>query len=246
MNGRLLEKTAVVTGAAQGIGQAIALTFAREGAQVLATDLHEGKLRQLDDIKNVTTRQLDVTDSVSISALSAEVETPDILVNCAGFVHHGTILECSEEDWDFTMELNVRSMYRMIRSFLPNMIKGGGGSIINIGSVASSLRGFPFRFVYGTSKAAIIGLTKSISTDFIKDGIRCNCICPGTVQTPSLDERIKAFDDPVQARADFIARQPIGRLGTTAEIAAMAVYLAEDSSAYTTGTTMVLDGGITT
>lgn len=239
---RLEGKTALVTAAAQGIGRATALAFAREGARVLATDVNETKLAELE---GVTVRRLDVTDPASIGAVAADMEAPDILFNCAGFVHHGTVLDCSEEDWSFTMELNLRSMYRTIRAFLPGMIEKGGGSIINVSSVASSLRGIPFRFVYGTSKAAVIGLTKSVAADFIRDGIRCNCICPGTVQTPSLDERVAAFDDPVKAREAFVARQPLGRLGTPDEIAAMAVHLASDESAYTTGTAMVVDGGLT-
>ncbi len=246
MTTRLEGKVALVTAAAQGIGKATALAFAHEGAHVLATDVNEARLAELGGMDRIDVRVLDVTDGEAITTLASELEGPDILFNCAGFVHHGTILECSEDDWSFTMELNVRSMFRMIRAFLPKMIARGGGSIINMSSVASSLRGFPTRFVYGTSKAAIIGLTKSVAADFIDAGIRCNCICPGTVQTPSLDERIAAFDDPKTARKDFIARQPLGRLGTPEEIAAMAVYLASDESAYTTGTTMVLDGGITT
>jgi len=243
---RLEGKVALVTAAAQGIGKATALAFAHEGAHVLATDVNEARLAELSGTDRIDVRALDVTDGDAITTLASELEGPDILFNCAGFVHHGTILECSDDDWSFTMELNVRSMHRTIRAFMPKMIARGGGSIINMSSVASSLRGFPTRFVYGTSKAAIIGLTKSVAADFIDAGIRCNCICPGTVQTPSLDERIAAFDDPETARKDFIARQPLGRLGTAEEIAAMAVYLASDESAYTTGTTMVLDGGITT
>lgn len=245
MSGRLSGKTAVVSAAAQGIGRASALAFAAEGAQVLATDIRGDLFSPLERVANVRTRLLDVTDSGAISSLAAEIEAPDILFNCAGYVHHGTVLDCTEEDWSLTMELNVRSMYRMIRNFLPGMIARGGGSIVNVASVASSLRGFPFRFAYGTSKAAVIGLTKSVAADYVRDGVRCNCICPGTVQTPSLDQRIAAFEDPVQARKDFVARQPLGRLGTAEEIAAMAVYLASDESGYTTGTAMVVDGGIT-
>jgi 2-keto-3-deoxy-L-fuconate dehydrogenase len=169
----------------------------------------------------------------------------DVLCNVAGYVHHGSILECPEEDWDFSFDLNVKSMYRMIRAFLPAMLEHGGGSIINMASVASSLRGLPNRCVYGASKAAVIGLTKSVAADFIQQGIRCNCICPGTIESPSLEERINAFPDPVAARKAFIARQPIGRLGTAEEIAGMAVYLASDIAAYTTGTAMIVDGGVT-
>ena len=245
MGERLSGKTAVLTAAAQGIGRATTSAFAAEGARVVATDVQAEALRELESA-DIATRQLDVTDADAIRRAAEELEAPDILFNCAGFVHHGSILDCSEEDWTFTMELNVRSMYRMVRAFLPGMIARGGGAIVNVASVASSLRGFPNRFAYGTSKAAVIGLTKSVAADFVSSGIRCNCICPGTVQTPSLDERIAAFDDPVQARKDFIARQPLGRLGTPEEIASMAVYLASDESAYTTGQAFVIDGGITT
>ena len=242
---RLENKSALVTAAAQGIGRATAEAFASEGARVLATDVNEEKLSELAAMDGVTTRHLDVTDPEAMVALAGEIGAPDILFNCAGFVHHGTVLDCTEEDWTFSMDLNVRSMFRMIRAFLPSMIANGGGSIINVSSVASSIRGLPYRFAYGTTKAAVIGLTKSVAADFIRDGIRCNCICPGTVQSPSLDQRIASFDDPVKARADFIARQPLGRLGTPEEIAAMAVYLASDASAYATGTAMVVDGGLT-
>jgi len=246
VGGRLSGKSALVTAAAQGIGRATALAFAAEGAKVLATDLNEARLGELGAARSaIATRRLDVTDPGAITTLAREIDAPDILFNCAGFVHHGTVLDCGEDDWDLSMDLNVRSMYRMVRAFLPGMIERGSGSIINVASVASSLKGIPFRFVYGTSKAAIIGLTKSIAADFIRAGVRCNCICPGTVQSPSLDERIAAFDDPAQARRDFVARQPLGRLGSAEEIAAMAVYLAGDESAYTTGTAMVVDGGIT-
>ena len=203
MTKRLEGKVVLVTAAAQSIGKATGLAFAHEGAHVLATDVNEARLAELGGMDRIDVRVLDVTDGEAITTLASELEGPDILFNCAGFVHHGTILECSDDDWSFTMELNVRSLFRMIRAFLPKMIARGGGSIINMSSVASSLRGFPTRFVYGTSKAAIIGLTKSVAADFIDAGIRCNCICPGTVQTPSLDERIAAFDDPKTARKGF-------------------------------------------
>ncbi len=244
MAGRLQGKKALVTAAAQGIGRATVEAFAREGAQVIATDLNPAKLAELEGVPGVTTHVLDVLDADAIKAAADQIGALDVLFNCAGFVHHGTILECDEDAFDFSMNLNVKAMYRMIRAFLPAMIKAGGGSIINMSSVSGSVKGIPFRFVYGTSKAAVIGLTKSVSADFLRQGIRCNCICPGTVQSPSLDDRINAFDDPVQARKDFIARQPLGRLGTAEEIAAMAVYLAGDESAYTTGQHFIVDGGI--
>ena len=246
MPGRLEGKTALVTAAGQGIGRSTALAFSAEGAQVLATDVNEGTLKALSEAQPlVETRVLDVTAPDAIARLASDLDAPDVLFNCAGFVHHGTVLECDEDDWNFSMELNVRSMFRIIRAFLPGMVANGGGSIVNMASVASSIKGIPSRFVYGTTKAAVIGLTKSVAADFIRDGIRCNCICPGTVQSPSLDDRIGAFEDPVQAREDFIARQPLGRLGTTEEIAALALHLASDESAYTTGTAVVADGGIT-
>lgn len=245
---RLEGKTAVVTAAAQGIGRASAIAFAREGAKVIATDLNEAKLKELDSLPNIHTRRLDVLDPGAIAAFAAEVGAVDVLFNCAGFVHHGTILETEEKDWDFSFDLNVRSMYRMAKALLPAMLAAGrGGSVINMSSAASSVKGAPNRFVYGTTKAAVIGLTKAIAADFIKQGIRCNAICPGTIQTPSLDDRIAAQASAVgsveQARAGFVARQPLGRLGTAEEIAALAVYLAGDESAFTTGTIHVIDGG---
>ena len=244
MAGRLAGKTALVTAAANGIGRATALAFAAEGAQVTATDIQEAALAELGGTPGITARRLDVTDGAAVTALAGELGALDVLANVAGFVHHGSILECDEKDWDFSFDLNVKSMYRTIRAFLPAMVAAGGGSIINMASVASSLRGLPNRFVYGASKAAVIGLTKAVAADFIRQSIRCNAICPGTVQSPSLDARIAAFDDPVAARAAFIARQPIGRLGRPEEIAALAVYLAADESAYTTGTIMTADGGV--
>ena len=245
MGDSLAGKTALVTAAAQGIGRATALAFAAEGAEVLATDINVDRLEDLTGMPGISVKRLDVLDAQAVNSLAAELPPLDILCNVAGFVHNGTILDCPEEDWDFSFELNVKSMYRMIRAFLPAMLEHGGGSIINMASVASSLRGLPNRCVYGSSKAAVIGLTKSVAADYIKQGIRCNCICPGTIESPSLDERINAFADPVAARKAFIARQPIGRLGKPEEIAAMAVYLAGDASAYTTGTAMVIDGGVT-
>jgi len=245
MTNRLTGKKALLSAAAQGIGRASALAFAAEGAEVIATDINSETLAEIADTDGITVRTLDVTDDDAVAALTAEIGTVDILFNVAGFVHHGSILDCTESEWDFGFELNVKSAFRMIRAFLPVMLKAGGGSIINMASVASSLRGLPDRLVYGATKSAVIGLTKSVAADYIRQGIRCNAICPGTVQSPSLDDRIAAFDDPVQARKDFIARQPLGRLGTAEEIAAMAVYLASDESRYTTGTAMVVDGGVT-
>jgi len=245
VSGRLHGKTAVVTAAAQGIGRAAALAFAREGAAVVATDIKLDKLSELSGTPGIQVRQLDVTDDKAIAALAAEVRAPDVLLNAAGFVANGTILDCTQKDWDFSFNLNVRSMYKMIQTFLPGMLERGGGSIVNIASVAGSVKGIPNRFVYGASKAAVIGLTKAVAIDFIKQGIRCNAVCPGTVDTPSLADRINAFADPVKARADFIARQPMGRLGTAEEMAEVCVYLASDESRFMTGQTVIIDGGIT-
>jgi 2-keto-3-deoxy-L-fuconate dehydrogenase len=242
---RLSGKTVLVTAAAQGIGRATALAFAREGADVIATDVNLEKLSELEGTQGLKVRALDVLDTQAIQSLASELGAVDALVNCAGYVHHGTILDCGEKDWDFSFDLNVRSMYRIIRAFLPAMLeRGQGGSIVNIASVASSVKGIPNRFVYGTSKAAVIGLTKSVAADFVTKGIRCNAICPGTIQTPSLDDRIAAQGDAEVARKAFVARQPLGRLGTPEEIAAMALYLASDESAFTTGQIHVVDGGI--
>ena len=245
MGGRLQGKKALITAAAQGIGRASALAFAREGAQVVATDVNEAKLRELAGTPGIAIRRLDVTDKVAIEACAAEVGAVDVLFNCAGYVAGGTILECDDKAWDFSNDINVRAMFWMTRAFLPAMIANGGGSIVNMSSVASSVKGVINRFVYGTTKAAVIGMTKSVAADFIKQNIRCNAICPGTVQTPSLDDRINSAADPVEARKAFIARQPLGRLGSAEEIAALAVYLASDESAYTTGTINVIDGGLT-
>ena len=245
MTGRLEGKRALVTGAAQGIGRATTLAMVAEGARVLATDLNGEKVAELAaQSAAIEGAALDVTDGAAVAALAERSGALDVLVNVAGFVHHGSILECEESDWDFSFDLNVKSMYRVIRAFLPAMLEAGGGSIVNIASVAGSIRGLPKRFVYGASKAAVIGLTKAVAADFITQGLRCNAICPGTVQSPSLDERIGAFDDPVEARKAFIARQPMGRLGTAEEIAALAVHLASDEAAFTTGTTMIVDGGV--
>lgn len=245
MADRLTGKRALVTAAAQGIGCATARAFAAEGAQVVATDVNRDMLEELNGVPGVDTCLLDVTDNDAVLALAADLSAFDILFNCAGFVHHGAILECGESDWDLSFDLNVKSMYFTIRAFLPAMLDAGGGSIINMSSVASSIKGIAHRCVYGASKAAVIGLTKAVAADYIDRGIRCNAICPGTVESPSLQARIDAYDDPVAARRAFIARQPLGRLGTAEEIAAMAVYLASDESAFTTGTNMVVDGGVT-
>ena len=245
MTGRLQGKKALVTAAAQGIGRAIAEKFAAEGASVLATDINMEALSGLDGMANVTTRGLDVTDADAVKTVAAEAGPLDVLVNCAGFVHHGTILECEEADYDFSFDINVRGAYRMIRATLPGMLESGGGSIVNIASVASSIMGVPNRFIYGTTKAAVLGLTKSVAKDFVGKGVRCNAICPGTVDTPSLHDRINAFPDPAAARKDFIARQPMGRLGTAEEIASMALYLASDDTVFMTGQWVAIDGGMT-
>ncbi|XP_077976928.1 dehydrogenase/reductase SDR family member 6-like [Glandiceps talaboti] len=243
--GRLEGKHVLLSAAAQGIGKATALAFAKEGAKVIATDINAEKLKELDEVPGIETRILDVTNSEAVSALVDQLERIDVLFNCAGFVAHGTILDCDEKTWDFSMNLNVKSMFIMSKQVIPKMIANGGGSIVNMSSVCSSVKGAPNRLAYGTTKAAVIGLTRSIAVDFVKQGIRCNCICPATVDTPSLQERIDAQPNPEQARADFIARQPIGRVGKAEEIAALAVYLASDESAFTTGTAMVVDGGWT-
>lgn len=245
MTDRLAGKFALVTAAAQGIGRACAVAFAAEGARVLATDINEAKLAELNGIAGITTRPLNVLDDAAVNALAAEIETPGVLMNCAGFVHHGSVLDATEDEWEFGFNLNVKSLFRMTRAFLPGMLAAGGGSIVNMASVSGSISGVPNRLVYGATKAAVIGFTKSVARDHIGQGIRCNAIAPGTVQSPSLDERINAFDDPVQARKDFIARQPLGRLGTAEEIAAVAVHLASDESNYTTGSIVVVDGGLT-
>ena len=245
MAGRLSGKKIIITAAAQGIGRACVEAYQAEGAYVIATDINQKKLDDLSHLTNVETHLLDVLNLEDISRTANEIGNVDVLFNCAGFVHHGSILDCDEIAWDFSFELNVKAQYRMIRAFLPSMLSNGGGSIINMASVCSSVKGIVQRAVYGASKAAVIGLTKSVSADYLRDGIRCNCICPGTVQSPSLDDRINAFEDPIQARKDFIARQPLGRLGDAEEIAAIAVYLASDESAYTTGQPFIIDGGIT-
>ncbi len=247
MTDRLAGKTAFITAAAQGIGRATALAYAAEGARVIATDLNAAKLAELG--AGIETRVLDVTDGAAIRAAVQAAGPIDVLFNCAGFVHQGTILDSTDADWEFAWLLNVRSMTHTIRAALPGMVERGAGSIINMSSGASSIKGAPARCVYGTSKAAVIGLTKSVAADFVKSGIRCNAICPGTIETPSLQDRIAANAAASggldQARSAFIARQAMGRLGTPEEIAALAVYLGANESQFVTGQTMVIDGGWT-
>jgi 2-keto-3-deoxy-L-fuconate dehydrogenase len=244
MSGRLASKIAFVTAAGQGIGRATANAFADEGAVVWATDVDERLLPALNhDRPGIKTRRLDVLRAQDIADCAAEIGAIDILFNCAGYVHHGSILDCSEKDWDFSFDLNVKSMFHTCRAFLPGMLKAGRGSIINMSSAASSIKAAPNRFVYATTKAAVIGLTKAIAADFIRSGIRCNAICPGTVQSPSLEQRIAAQGDVEKVRSEFVARQPMGRIGRPEEIAALAVYLAADESSYTTGQIHIIDGG---
>jgi 2-keto-3-deoxy-L-fuconate dehydrogenase len=245
--GRLEGKTAFLTAAGQGIGAATARAFADEGARVVATDISEASLAALRaERPAIVTSVLDVRDTGAVEAAAERTGAVDILFNCAGYVHHGTVLDCDEAAWELSFDINVKAMWRTIRAFLPRMIEAGGGSIINIASVASSQKGMPKRFVYGASKAAVIGLTKSVAADFITQGIRCNAICPGTVQSPSLEDRINALPGSYdENRAGFIARQPMGRLGTPEEIAALAVYLASDESAFMTGGEINIDGGLT-
>ena len=241
---RLADKVALVTGAAQGIGLACAQAFAREGAQVWATDVNKQGLSSLQE-ERIQTRVLDVTDEVAIEGVAREVGDIDVLFNCAGIVQHGSLLDATPKDWDLGFAVNVKSMYLVSRAFIPGMLRKGRGSIINMASIASSLRGLPNRFIYGATKAAVIGLTKSIAADYVKQGVRCNAVCPGTVDTPSLQGRIDAFADPVQARKDFVARQPMGRLGTVDDIMGILVFLASDESLFATGNAYSIDGGMT-
>lgn len=242
---RLEGKTVLVTAAAAGIGRASVLAMAAEGAQVWATDVNEKLLQSLDGTPGVHTARLDVLDKGAIAALAARVGTVDVLFNCSGFVHNDTALKATDEDLDFAFRLNVRSHLHMIQAFLPGMIAKGGGSIINMASVASSVRGIVSRCVYGTTKAAVIGLTKSVAADYVGQGVRCNAICPGTVDTPSLADRINAYDDPVAARKAFVARQPMGRIAQAEEIAPILVFLASDESRFVTGQAYSIDGGMT-
>jgi 2-keto-3-deoxy-L-fuconate dehydrogenase len=243
--GRLAGKTALVTAAAQGIGRASALAMAAEGARVYATDIDAAALEGLAAEPNVVTRVLDVLDDAAVRATLAALPALDVLFNCAGYVHHGTILDCTPRDWEASFALNVRSMYVTIRGALPRMLERGRGSIVNMASVASSVKGLPNRLAYGASKAAVIGLTKAVAADFVGRGIRCNAIAPGTVDTPSLGERISAFPDPAEARKAFVARQPMGRLAKPEEIAPIVVFLASDESAFVTGNVYCIDGGMT-
>ncbi|MFC4350824.1 SDR family oxidoreductase [Fodinicurvata halophila] len=244
---RLKGKTAVCTAAGQGIGRSVAEAFLREGATVHASDLDAEKLRGLDSLGDVHTTQLDVTDGQAVAAYVDSLPAPQVLFNCAGYVHHGTVLDCDDESWDFSFNLNVTAMHRMIRGLLPSMRDAGGGSIINMSSAASSIKAAPNRYVYMASKAAVIGMTRSVAVDFIRQGIRCNAICPGTVESPSLEGRIAELGRSVggaeKAREMFIERQPMGRLGRPEEVAALAVWLASDESDFVTGTTQLIDGG---
>jgi 2-keto-3-deoxy-L-fuconate dehydrogenase len=240
----LAGKTALITASAQGIGRATALRFAAAGAIVWATDINESALQALESEQPViVTRVLDVRSSAAVTALVKEIGRIDVLFNCAGYVHQGSILDCSEKDWDFSFDLNIGSMYRTCKAVLPSMLAAGSGSVINMSSIVSSLKGAPNRFAYGATKAAVIGLTKSIAADFVTKGIRCNALCPGTIETPSLGDRIAAQGEYDTVRAAFIARQPMGRLGTPEEIAGAALYLASDESSFMTGQALVVDGG---
>jgi 2-keto-3-deoxy-L-fuconate dehydrogenase len=249
MADRLKGKLAFCTASGAGIGRAAAIAFAREGARVVASDINEAAFADLKAAGVAECVKLDARDTKAVEAEAKRLGPVDVLFNAAGFVHHGTVLDCSEEDWDFSFDLNVKSMHRTIKAFLPGMLAKGGGSIVNVASTVSSIRAAPNRYVYGATKAAIVGLTKAVAMDFIAKGVRCNCICPGTIQSPSLDARIAALGRQVggtdKARAMFIARQPMGRLGTAEEMAAVAVYLASDESAFTTGQAVVADGGFT-
>jgi 2-keto-3-deoxy-L-fuconate dehydrogenase len=250
MSGRLAGKTALITAAGQGIGRATAIAMANEGALVHATDVNPKLVDGLKGLANIAPRVLDVLDDAAIAKTFDELPALDVLFNCAGYVHNGTILDCTPKDWDFSFNLNVRAMYVAIRCALPKMLaryekEGRGASIINMASIAGSLKGLPNRFVYGTSKAAVVGLTKAVAADYVQKGIRCNAIAPGTVDTPSLQERIDAYPDPVEARKMFVARQPMGRLAKPEELAPVVVFLASDESAFTTGNVYSVDGGMT-
>ncbi len=242
---RLADKTALITAAGQGIGRATAELFAAEGARVIASDINDAALAELGGIPGIEPLQLDVMDDKAVTDAAVNLPQLDILFNCAGYVAGGSILECTEKDWDFSFDFNVKAMFRLIQLTLPGMLKAGAGSIINMSSVASSMKGVPNRFAYCASKAAVIGLTKSVAADFVTQGIRCNAICPGTVDSPSLHDRLRTTGDYEQAMTDFIARQPMGRIGTAEEIAELALYLASDASKYTSGQPFAIDGGWT-
>lgn len=244
MAGRLDGKCVLLTAAGQGIGRASALAMAQEGARVIATDINEDALATLEsEAPGIECRMLDVLDKQAIDELASNVGVVDALFNCAGYVHNGTILDCTDDDWDFAFNLNAKAQYWMIQAVLPAMLEAGSGSIINMSSLASSMKGVPMRFVYTASKAAVLGITKSVAAEYVTQGIRCNAICPGTVNSPSLEERLHAQGDYEEARAAFVARQPMGRIGTAEEIAALVVYLASDESAYTSGQALAIDGG---
>lgn len=240
---RLAGKTALITAAGQGIGRATVDMYVAQGAKVFATDINSASLSVFDGVDQVAAMPLDVTDAAAVASTVADIGPVDVLFNCAGFVHAGNILDCSDEDWTFAFDLNVTAMYRLMKLTLPGMLENGGGSIINMSSVASSIKGVPNRFAYCASKAAVIGMTKSVAADFVTKGVRCNAICPGTVDTPSLHERLRATGDYDQAWKDFVARQPMGRVGNVNEIAALATYLASDESGFTTGQAHAIDGG---
>jgi 2-keto-3-deoxy-L-fuconate dehydrogenase len=242
---RLKGKTALITAAGQGIGHASAVAMAKEGATVWATDVNPALLEKFKGVANVHTAVLDVMNKQAIQSVTVGIPVIDVLFNCAGFVHAGTVMEANDKDWEFAFDLNVRSQFWMIQAVLPKMLTNKKGSIINMASIASSVRGLPNRFVYGASKAAVIGLTKAVAADYVTQGIRCNAVCPGTVDTPSLQDRINAYSDPVEARKNFIARQPMGRLATAEEIAPVVTFLASDESSFSTGNVYSVDGGMT-
>ncbi len=245
MLGRLEGKVAFLTAAGQGIGKSTAIAFAKEGAEVIATDIDANKLQMLDKVPGITTKVLDVLDDSAIEEITKEVPIPDILFNCAGYVHQGSIIDCKYDDWDHSFRLNTRSHFVITKNFMPKLLSKKNVSIINVASVASSVKGVINRYAYGSSKAAVIGMTKALAADFVKQGVRVNAICPGTVDTPSLSERMLALGDVDKARQEFTKRQPMGRLGEPDEIATIAVYLASDESRFVTGQTMMVDGGIT-